>query len=326
MKTRLDFSNYLRNHDPSAAQPAAPAAVPASPAGPTAMEIATALAESKVALKKIQDDQAAREAAAAKAAEEAAKPAAPPPAVQIDQNILLSAKIEELSAQLKASQAEQRASEKAAKKERLEAYRQTVLAAYATQTGRRINDAYVYGSTNEEIDQTAKVAFQDILRIEAETAERLNQERASADAAAATAGTRPIPQTQVVGLPSHVVPAESNGGPRATVAASPLTQEQYDYLMTPDAARNGDYAKYRGQVAAHIRATRTPAGVPAPQMPGTMTHGLPGQQPVQHQTQSQQTQNPVAFGMAGLGQLQLGGVTQPNPAPMGPPQIGRAHV
>lgn len=318
--------------DPPAVAPSAPVTTPATAPQTTAPAVDP--------VKAAEDNlRAAREAHAKIAAVQAsAAPVATPavmPAQSVERDALMLQRLEELNAKLEASEKRREAAE-------LDAYRQYAIGQVRA-SGRELLDGYVVGNSRSEIDASIQVAIAEYdlvaSRVRSQLVNAIPQPPVAPPPAAPVVAA-PVgvsTQTTAAAIPAAPQPPPVSGPTAVSVpGAAPqtgYTQEQIQYLTSPAAMQNGDYARHRHNLMAQLRGQMiappqqwafTPSYQVGPGFPPGMQTG-PAQMPVvQHAgvtipqpVAAAPTMGPAATYAAVPTATYPQGVPQPGPANLG---------
>lgn len=200
----------------------------------------------------------------------------------------IQSQIEDLNRQLRESMERTQAAEKAAADERTK-YAQELasmkLQAYLDRRmgeergkGTEMLDEMVGGSTEQEIESSIQAAISEYARLKAQILAKHAPTPAPAPAPAAPAV--PVGQTVQTGLkPSDFPRAVNAQAPMSVDAGTEAFTASVAAVTTPDAVRNGQWARNRGAVLERLRGVAAPpadgrafANQPRQAMP-TVTHG-----------------------------------------------------
>jgi hypothetical protein len=290
MTTKMNLARFLSTFDDTTPAPPAPAGVPASP--PPAGLLDERAVAALVAQATAQASAATLQEIERRAREEEAAEAA-------------RAEQEQLQAQLASTDADERYNallgqfqqmQQQLRQSELNTFRANAIA-QARASGNDLVDGMVYGNSEAEITQRVAAACQEYRMMEQRIREQVMRSIPQGTTTAASPTAAAQVAQQPLGSPGYAAPVSAQPAPQNQGV---LTPEQYSYLLSPQAVRNGDYAKYRHLVFQHM-ANVANAPAPTVQPPVSYSPAIPQQPPM-----------PVGYGTL------PGGVQVPVMRPQGP--------
>ncbi len=320
-KPSVDFLGIFNQPAPDAgAPPGQPPAVQTAPAGTTPQQPSVPVSALPAIIDAAADaERKAREEltrAQQVQAQVRAAQAPPPPPAAPQQEVPAKDATEELLREMKSMKRELADERRRAAAAELETYRQHAIGAGRAQGLDPAFDVYVGGKTPQDIDASLGVAFAEQNLAHQRFLSQLVQKHGAAPQVQQEqapppppAGTQQVP-TGYAGQPAPgQAPAGDVNAPSVIQAANPpqaqgLSKEQIQYLTSPAAIRNGDYAKYRSQVMSSLN--------------GGGSQTLPQNWSFSNQQQPQSVPTAPGPQQAAVQQANFAGVQVPQVRPMGP--------